>query len=102
MTGSEVFSHICDAAFERHLAFGGVAGNNICLGAHNVENYVRGEVAPELCEPNAHFLKRGKVGYAIAEDAGVCAAVVEAGYRTAVHNDVRFCLEVSRTNDRRM
>lgn len=58
MTRSEVISYICDAAFERHLAFGGVASDDVSLGAYNVENYVGGEVAPELGEPDAHFFKR--------------------------------------------
>ena len=94
MARSEVLGNICYAAFERHLAFGGVAGNNICLGAHYVENYVGREIAPELCEPDAHFFKGREVGYAVAEDAGVCTAVVEAGYRTVVHNDVSLCLKI--------
>jgi len=58
LTRSEVISHICDAAFERHLAFGGIASDDVCLGANNMENYVGGEVTPELSEPDAHFFKR--------------------------------------------
>jgi hypothetical protein len=42
-----------------------------------VENYVRGEVPPELGEPDAHLFEGGEVGDAVAEDAGICTAVVE-------------------------
>ena len=94
MTRSEVLGHIRDAAFERHLTFGRLASDDVCLSADDMENYVGGEITPELCEPDAHFFEGREVGYAVAKDAGVCAAVVEAGYRTAFHNDVSLCLKV--------
>jgi hypothetical protein len=72
----EVLGYICDAAFERHLASGRLASHDICLGADDMQDYIGGEVAPELGEPDAHFFKGGEVGYAVAEDAGVRAAVV--------------------------
>lgn len=45
-----------------------------------MQNYVGREVASEFEEPEGHFVEGGERGYGVAEDTGVRAAVVEAGY----------------------
>jgi len=46
-----------------------------------MQDYIGWEIAPEFEEPDTHFFEGRKVGYGVAEDAGICSAVVEAGYR---------------------
>ena len=53
------------------------ATNEIGFCTNDVEDYVGGEVTAEFVEPDAHFFEGGLICYAVAENAGVCAAVVE-------------------------
>lgn len=41
-----------------------------------------GKVLAELGKPDAHIGKGLGVGNVVAEDAGVCAAVIQSGYRS--------------------
>ena len=43
-----------------------------------MQDYVGGEIATEFGEPDAHFFEGGCVCYAVAENAGVRASVVES------------------------
>lgn len=76
-TWGEVLGDIRDAALERDFSLGGVACYDIGLCPDDVENNVRGKIAAELGQPYAHLGERLGVRDAVAEDAGVCAAVVE-------------------------
>lgn len=95
MARGQILGYICDAAFKGDLASGRLASYDVCLCADDVEDYVGREVAPEFSEPDAHFFKGGEVSYAVAEDAGVCTAIVEARYRTVLNNHVRMCIKDS-------
>ena len=77
----QILGHVCYAALEGDLAAGGVAGDNVRLGADYMEDDVGRQVASQLREPHAHLGEGLRVGDRVAEDAGVGAAVVEPGYR---------------------
>jgi len=74
----EVICYVGDAALEWDVALGGVPRDDVGFGADDVEDNVCGEVAAEFGEPDAHFFEGGWVRDAVAEDAGVGAAVVES------------------------
>lgn len=74
----QVLGDVGDAALKGDLALGGVARDDVGLGADDVQDDVGGEVAAELGQPEAHFGEGLGVRDGVAEDAGVGAAVVEA------------------------
>lgn len=74
--GGQILGDVGDAALKGHLAQGGVAGDNVGLCAHDVQDDVGGEVLAQLGEPHAHVGEGLGVCNVVAEDAGVCAAVV--------------------------
>ena len=76
----EVLGHVGDAALKGDLALGGVTGDDVGLGADDVQDDIRRQVAPQLRQPYAHLGERLGVGDAVAENAGVCSAVVEPRY----------------------
>ena len=76
--GGEVLGYVGDAALEGDFALGGVAGDDVGFGADDVEDDVSREVLAQFAEPDAHFSEGLGVGYGVAEDAGVGAAVVES------------------------
>lgn len=79
LAGCEVLGNVGDAALERDLARGRVAGDDVGLGADDMKNHVSGEVTAELGQPDAHVGEGLGVGDGVAQDTGVGATVVEAG-----------------------
>lgn len=75
----EVLGDVVDAALEGDLALGGLAGDDVGLGADNVQDDVVGQVAAQFGEPGAHVGEGLGVGDGVAEDAGVGASVIEPG-----------------------
>jgi hypothetical protein len=61
LIGVELLCNIADAALEGHLAFGRVFGDNIALGADNMDDQVFGitpaSLVPQLTQPHAHLLE---------------------------------------------
>lgn len=80
--GREVLGYVGDAALEGDFAAGGVARDDVGFRAHDVEDDVGGQVPAQLRQPYPHLGEGLRVGYAVAEDAGVGAAVVESRYRS--------------------
>jgi hypothetical protein len=75
-----MLGHVGNAALKGDLARARVPGDNVGLGADNMEHDVAWEVSSEFGEPDAHLDKGLGVGDGVAEDAGVGAAVIETGY----------------------
>lgn len=76
--GGEVLGDVGDAALEGDLAARGVAGDDVGLGADDVQHDIGGQVAAQLGQPHAHLGEGVGVGDAVAEDAGVGTAVVKS------------------------
>lgn len=76
--GGQVFSDICYAALEGNLALRGVAGDDVCFRADDVEHDIRRQVSAQLGQPYTHLGEGVRVCDAVAENAGIGAAVVKS------------------------
>lgn len=74
----QVLGDVGDAALEGHGAAGGVLGDEVGLGADDVQDDGLAELLAQVGQPAAHVAEAVLVGDAVAQDAGVGAAVVEA------------------------
>ena len=73
-----MFSNIGYTAFERDFALRRVLGDNVTLGADDVQYNIVAKILLQLLEPAAHFFKRRGIGDIVAENARVraCSARV--------------------------
>lgn len=73
-----MFSNVGYTTLERYFALRGVLGDNITLGADDVQYDVVAEILLQLLEPATHFVEGRWVGDVVAEDTciGACSARV--------------------------